>query len=183
MHANPSATTSPGAAAAPWLACLLDACMVGVAAGAWSMGYGAAAGAAMAGWGVTGAALAAALAIAVALTYAAVRRGFIELTRHMIDRELEIDRLVATFRALRFPPERYYDDLPNYLCRVLHDPASVPMARRFAAQALADIGPAGRRSWIAAASRASLLNRAVTLYLADEAKGPHAVAARTAANV
>jgi hypothetical protein len=182
MHAIPSATTSPGAAAAPWLACLLDACMVGVAAGAWNMGYGAAVGAAMAGWGVTGAALADALVIACALTYGAVRRAFVELTRHMIDRELEIDRLVATFRALRFPPERHYDDLPNYLCRVLHDPASVPLARRFAAQALADIGPGGR-SWIAAASRASVLNRAVTLYLADETKRPNAVPARTAAGI
>jgi hypothetical protein len=182
MPALPFASTSPGAAAAPWLAYLLDACVVLVTAGAWNMGYGSGPAAMIAAWGTAGVAAVAALAVAVALAYAAVRRAFIDLCRHMIDRQLEVDRLVATFRALRFPPERHYDDLSNYLSRVLHDPASVPLARRFAAQALTETSAEGTRSWLAAASRASVLDAAVIRYLADEAVRPDRVHVRLAAN-
>jgi hypothetical protein len=133
------AMSSTGGRAALCLAVLLDACVVAVATGAWSVGYGHGLAAPLAAWGAAGVACAAALAVAVALAYASLRRTFIGGVRRMIDRELEVERLVATFRTLRSPPELLGDDLPSGRSCALHDPASVPVARRLAAPALSRV--------------------------------------------
>lgn len=133
------AMPSTGGRAAPGLALLLDACVVAVATGAWSMGYGHGLAAPLAAWGAAGVPCAAALAVAVALAYASLRRTFICGARRMIDRELEVERLVATFRTLRSRPELPGDDLSGGRSCALHDPASVPVTRRLAAPALSRV--------------------------------------------
>ena len=129
------AMPSTGDRAAPALAVLLDACVVAVATGAWSLGHGHGLAAPLAAWGAAGVAFAAALAVALALAYAALRRAFIDGVQRMIDRQLEVERLVATFRTLRSSPDALCDKLPNDRSCALHEPAPVAEARRLAAAA------------------------------------------------
>lgn len=159
----------PGARLARWLARLLDLSAVGIAAGAWSMGYGHTAVEKLAAAGLLGSVAILAVALLAAEAYLAARRAFVSLCATLIDWQTRTEELVAEFRALGLPVERHYDELPHYLNRVLYDPMSPPVAKRFAANALTEITRSRPGGWLACAAHATLLDHAFERYFAEEA--------------
>jgi hypothetical protein len=163
---------------APWLARLLDLSVIAVLAITWSMGYGRVAAVGLMTMGLGTSIILLAVMLIAAETYLTLRRSFVSLCRDLIDWQARSDRLVEEFRALGLPLERHYDDLPLYLNRVLHDPSSSAAAKRFAADALAGISHARTGSWIACATQATLLDRAIARYFAEFDAAPGGTARR-----